>query len=336
MQEDGSVEKYCLQIREGKVKAEEINKRWMHRNRFRRRMEWLGIRAATFPLRHSPRPVVEAAGRGAGRLARLVLPGRIQVARTNLDLAFGDSLSKEEKEYILNKMVSNFGYWFAEFPTYENISLESLRERMSASKESEQRLEEVYSKEKGVIFLLSHFGPWELLGLCFGYLYPYPAAVVAQELHHPDIDRMVCRIRERTGNRVIYARGGAMEVVRSLRQKMCVAMVYDQALSAKRGGIETTFFGQACLTNKSVATISLRTGAPVLPLYPLPREKGRIEVRSEPILYPQPTGNHEEDVQRMTQEFNDTVEKYIRRHPECYFWLHRRWKYRPEGWPQVY
>ena len=199
-----------------------------------------------------------------------------------------------------------------------------------------QVLDHAMSQGKGLIFLVIHFCNWELLGMFFGTIEGYQWSVLAKRLHNTRVDRWVNRIRTHTGDQLIYSDEANLKVLRALRRKEGVAIVFDQDTSLSRGGVYTKFFGQDCVTTRAVASFSLATGAVILPAHCLPLPGGRFAARLGPALELQPTGNREADVQALTQLCNDTVESYIREHPMCYFWLHRRWKHRPPGCPPVY
>jgi len=321
------------------VKAETEAAQPAPRRHGRPARHWLEYAAARFlggVLRWMPRGGVEAIGRLIGSLSYFVFRSRREVALKNLDLAFGDSMSQEEKQRVVRKAFSNFGYWFLDFLTYDALPPEKLAARIRLTSPARAVFQEAFSRGKGVLFLLSHFGNWELMGLYFGLDSLFEAAVVAKALHNERIDRWVNRIRSCTGNTVIYADQASVKIVRTLKKNHGVAIVFDQDTSLRHGGVYSKFFGQGCVTHRSVATLHLATGAPILSAHCLPLPGGCFEVHAELVEEFEPSGDREEDVQRLTQRCNEVIEKYIRRNPENYFWLHKRWKHRPPGCPPVY
>ena len=104
-----------------------------------------------------------------------------------------------------------------------------------------------------------------------------------------------------------------------------------------REGIFVDFFGVQASTTFMLAKLALRTGADVLPVFaPWERERGRFLLRiDEPLIFDR-SGDEQQDVQRLTQLFTNVVEKYVRRYPDQWLWIHRRWKTRPSGEPEIY
>lgn len=262
--------------------------------------------------------------------------GRIEVARKNLQLAFAETLSAERRERIIRGSLGNFAYWFADFMTYGSLSASEVERRVEIPHESRAAIDSAIHTGRGIIFLVTHFANWELLGIQLGYDPRLRGAVVAKQMHNSAIDRWINRIRCSSGNELIYARQANMKILRALRDGMAVAIVFDQDTTIERGGVYSKFLGQDCVTTRAPAAFSLMTSAPILSVYctPLPNRRFRLHV--EPVEGFNPTGDRENDVQRLTQLCNDSVEHYIREQPENYFWFHKRWKHRPPDAPEVY
>lgn len=306
------------------------------RPRVRYALEYAALVAGSRLLRLCPRRWVEALGRSAGVLLYYLLGSRRRIALRNLDLALGDRASPSDKRRIAREALANVTSHFVDFLTYGKYAPEQLASLMDLQPEGRRLLDEVMARGRGVIFLVSHFCHWELLGIFFGTLEPYQWLVVAKPMHNARVDRWVNRVRALSGNRIIYSGEANLKVLRALRRGEGVAIVFDQDTSLSRGGVYTKFFGQDCVTTRAPATFSLATGAPILPVYCLPRPGGRFEVRVQPPLEFSPSGDREADTQALTQLCNNVTEVYIREHPQYYFWLHRRWKHRPPGSPAVY
>ena len=300
-------------------------------------LQYAVLRLMTFGFRLFPRSTTRFLGSWLGRIAYSFLPGRRRIALANLDLAFGNDLSKEEKQRIVKQVFFNFGYWFLDLLFYTKDTEEKVRSRIYLSPETQRVVTRFMGQDQGVLFLISHFGHWELMGLYLGIHFEHKkTAVVVKAMHNPYVDRWINEIRSITGNEIIYAREASIKILRALRQKTSIAIVYDQDSSLSRGGIYTTFFGEGCVTNRAVATYSLARDVLIISAYCIPLDDGRFEVRIEPIIDFERTGDRETDIQNLTQHCNNKVEKYIRQYPEYYFWIHKRWKHRPPGCPPVY
>jgi KDO2-lipid IV(A) lauroyltransferase len=171
-----------------------------------------------------------------------------------------------------------------------------------------------------------HFGHWELSGLMQGYL-GLPLALVARPLDNPRLERILAALRERSGNRVLHKRNAVREILRALRERIGVAIVIDQ--DARGDGVFVPFFGQPASTTPTLALLALRSGAPVIPSFSVPQEDGTYRVVYEAPVEISPSGDRERDVLELTARCTAVVERWVRRHPEAWLWMHRRWKTRP-------
>ena len=131
-------------------------------------------------------------------------------------------------------------------------------------------------------------------------------------------------MRTRTGNSVIYRQGAMRRVLRTLQAGGGVGVLIDQHIQT-RDAIYVDFFDRPAATTSAVAALALRTGARVVPLFALPLGGGRYRMVYEHPVEP-PGTNTEAAVQEFTQRCTDVLEMYVRRHPELWLWMHRRWR----------
>jgi KDO2-lipid IV(A) lauroyltransferase len=131
-------------------------------------------------------------------------------------------------------------------------------------------------------------------------------------------------MRTRTGNTVIYRRSTIRRVIRLLHAGESVGILIDQHIQS-RDAIYVDFFERPAATTSAVAALALRTGAPVVPLFALPLGGGRYRMVYEHPVEP-PSPNVPDRVQRFTQRCTDVLEMYVRRHPDLWLWMHRRWR----------
>jgi KDO2-lipid IV(A) lauroyltransferase len=189
------------------------------------------------------------------------------------------------------------------------------------------------AKGKGLLFLTSHFGNWELMALAFSLKYR-PAYIVVRPLDNPFLDRLIDRIRSRGGNQLVEKKGSVRRVLRLLRQGEIVALLMDQNVDWY-DGVFVPFFKDIACTNKALTVMALRTGAPVVPVYNVRQPDGRYRVVFEPAIDMVKTGDKTRDIEENTALLNRIIENYVRRYPEQWFWVHQRWKTRPyHPWPK--
>jgi len=264
-------------------------------------------------------------GRWTGVLAFLVDARHRRVCLENLAIAFPD-LSARQRRSVTLRCFQNVATTFLELPGLGRIPFEQLVSRVQV--EGLENFERAVAKNTGLLILTGHFGNWELLALYVG-IWRFRLAFVARALDNPYFDRWLNRIRSRSGNRVIRKRGALRQVLRSLRQGYGVGLLMDQRVTG-REGVFVDFFRHQAGSSAALALLACRSGAPVLPVYIL-REPSGIEHRMciEPEIPVIRTGQLDQDIRQNTQRFQEVLEGIVRKHPDQWFWMHRRWKGSP-------
>jgi KDO2-lipid IV(A) lauroyltransferase len=190
-------------------------------------------------------------------------------------------------------------------------------------------LQEAYARGRGVLLFSGHFGQWELTALLQGYL-ELPLVLITRPLDNPALERRLAVLRQRSGNRVIHKRSAVREMVKALRQGIGVAIVIDQ--DAGPDGVFVPFFGRMASTTPTLARIALRTGAAVIPTFSIPEPDGTYRAIYGPEVVIEKSGDSRIDTLRLTAACTATLETWVRRRPEHWLWMHRRWKTEaPEG-----
>jgi len=182
-------------------------------------------------------------------------------------------------------------------------------------------------RRTGVVFVTGHFGPWEVLG-AGGPLGGYPVWSVARGFENRFIEAYVRRLRQGTGQRIIEKHGALRRVIRLVMNGQNVAFLMDQ--DARHGGIFVDFFGRPASTTPSPARVAIFTGAPVAFVY-AQKVPGRPRFRAvlADLILPRPGADVGAETRRITQRLTRDLEELVRRHPEQWLWLHRRWKTYP-------
>ncbi len=182
-------------------------------------------------------------------------------------------------------------------------------------------------KGKGVLGFTAHLGNWELSGL-IGPATGLPMAVVYRKIKSSAVDRFVRENRERFGCRMLVLHNALAGILKALDRGDLIGLLVDQN-SGLNSGVFVDFFGRKACANKGLARLALSTGAPVVPIF-IFREKGRFILECQPELPLVRTGNEKKDIKVNTQLYNTVIESMVRRYPEQWFWMHDRWKTRPE------
>jgi KDO2-lipid IV(A) lauroyltransferase len=289
----------------------------------RHRAEHLAVRGVTAALRTMSMARVRTAGARLGRAAHALDAKHRQVALENLARAF-PSRSLAEREALTVQVFEHFGSLLLELLKFGTLSHDEMRALCDV--EGEDRLRQAYRQGRGVLIFTGHFGYWEMHGLVQG-LRVEPLSVLARPLDNPALHDDLERIRSRTGNRVIYRQGAVRKVLRELGQNHAVAMLIDQHLQTDV--VQTDFFGRPAATTSALAALALRTGAPIVPTFALPLPGGRYRLIYEhPVAPPETDGP--DAIREFTQRCTDVLEMYVRRYPELWLWMHRRWR-DPDG-----
>lgn len=307
----------------------------MDRRKLRYLAEYSIFCIIVFVLRTLP---VRAAFRMADRLAwfvHTVLPKRMTryaVSRDNLRLAFGEDLSEPEVDRLIQGMWQHLCRMICEMIQLpRRLRLYNCGEILDFY----QRDECVAALCSGrpVLFLGGHFGNWEISVNTFGH-FGFPMGVVARELDNPYLQNWFRKFRESTGNSVISKHGAGVELTEVLERGGKASLLCDQ--DAGRSGVFVDFFGRPASTFKSIGLLALQHNALIVVggawrLPPASQRSSRwvkFNLTTQVILDSRDFQDSD-GLNRLTQHFTTALEDLIRKAPEQYFWVHRRWKTPP-------
>ena len=187
-----------------------------------------------------------------------------------------------------------------------------------------EAIERARAAGSGILFVTGHLGNWELAG-AYVAARGIPVDAIARRQANPLFDAYLTRTRERIGMRVVPDERAVAQVPRAIRAGRGVAMLTDQ----ETVGLASTwvpFFGRLAKTPRGPAVFALRLNAPLIFGCALRQPSGRYRMSFEEVPI-QRTGDLEADVDRIVASYTATLERWVRRAPEQYFWHHRHWKY---------
>jgi KDO2-lipid IV(A) lauroyltransferase len=286
----------------------------------RHRLEYLVVRVLIAIVRVTPDRLIRACGGIIGLAFYAADRTHRRIAQQNLATAF-PIRAEGERRAIARAAFTHFGRLLMELLKFSTLSSEQMAARVEF--DGVDRARAAYARGKGVVFVTGHFGYWELQALVHAARIE-PVAVLGRALDNPHLNRLLEQIRQRTGNTVIYRRGTIRRVLRTLQAGRGVAVLIDQHIMS-RDAIYVDFFEQPAATTSMVAALALRTGAAVVPVFALPIAAGRYRMVYEPPVAP-PDAGSADAVREFTQRCTDVLEMYVRRHPELWLWMHRRWR----------
>ena len=246
-----------------------------------------------------------------------------RVALTNLEQCFPNR-SASERRTIARATFAHFGQVLLKLLTFSALSPEEMLER--AEYEGDERVRLAYAKGKGVLFFTGHFGFWECQAMAHGVKLR-PIGVLARSLDNTRLNDLLERIRTATGNHVIYRQGAVRRVLKTLAAGEGVALLIDQHMHSS-DAIWVNFFRRPAATTSTLAAIALRTGAAVIPVFAEPLPGGRYRFIYEAPVEPPPQDGPDA-IREFTQRCTDVLEMHVRKKPELWLWMHRRWRDAP-------
>jgi Kdo2-lipid IVA lauroyltransferase/acyltransferase len=279
-----------------------------------------------------PRPLARAVGIVLGQTIYLLHGKLRRVGMRNLELAFPEK-SAHARRQIVRHVFTSLGRQFAEvclFPRYtrENVS-------RTVTYDGYENFDHASQRGKGVLFLTGHVGGWELSAFAHS-LYGHPLHFVMRPLDNPYLDDLVRRYRTMHGNTPILKDDPARELLRAMKAGATVGILIDTNMTPPEG-VFVDFFGIPACTASGLARIALRTDAAVVPGFtiwdPVLR---KYRLRFDPPVTLIRTGNNDADIIANTALFTKVIEDVVRRYPDQWLWVHRRWKTRPPGQPPLY
>jgi KDO2-lipid IV(A) lauroyltransferase len=284
------------------------------------RIEYLGVLLARAIVRPMPMPVVLAVGTILGRAFHAIDRTHRRLALRNLEAAF-PARAEAERAAIARDMFAHFGRLLTVLLKFSTMRPDQMLARVEF--EGEDRVTSAHALGKGALLFTGHFGYWEINALVHA-LVLHPMSLLARPLDNPLLHDLLERVRGRTGNSVIYRRGAVRRILRALGSNQAIAVLIDQHIQTA-DAVYVDFFNRPAATTSAVAALALRTGAPVIPVFALPLPGGRFRMVYEHAVDPPPTGDPDA-LRDFTQRCTDVLEMYVRRYPELWLWMHRRWR----------
>jgi KDO2-lipid IV(A) lauroyltransferase len=279
-----------------------------------------------------PRPAARVIGIGIGRAVYRLHRRLRRVGMRNLELAMPE-LPVGERKKILKGVFTTLGRQLADF---------ALLPRMTSGNVSElvtycglEHYLQARDRGRGVLFVTAHLGGWEI-GSYAHSLYGYPIRIVIRELDNQRLNRFVDRYRTAAGNKTFGKQDFARGLLAAMRAGETVGILMDTNMTPPQG-VFVPFFDITACTASGLARVALKTDASVVPGFTIWDAAARKYcIHFEPALQLIRTGDDEQDTITNTALFTLVIEQYVRRYPDQWLWVHRRWKSRPQGEPPLY
>ncbi|MCX5804993.1 MAG: lysophospholipid acyltransferase family protein [Proteobacteria bacterium] len=275
-------------------------------------------------IRILPEHLQRSTGVFFGKIAFFVLKGRKKVAISNIKRAF-NSINDSEAAGIAKQNFEKLGINFVEMLMIPYVPKHEYSSRFTM--ENRHYIDDASKQNKGVIVLIFHYTNWEIMGVASNSL-ASDIVVLARPLKkHKYINNFLNKLRNSTGLQIIPNADTARDVMRHLKANKIIGILADQREKRSRG-VFVELFGEKVPTTKGIAAIGMKTGAPVIPMYFV--REGFLRYRvvwNEPIEMER-GGNIEDMIYLNTRKINAFLETIILKHPDEWFWVHRRWERR--------
>lgn len=188
-----------------------------------------------------------------------------------------------------------------------------------------ERIARMVRNSNGAVLVSAHFGNWELLIQSFSRVFPKVRVIVGDQSNRR-VDAAVKRIREKGGVPAVSSKTGIREAVRFLREGGAIATLMDQ--SARKHGVFVDFLGAPVSTHTGMVALAIRAGVPFLGVL-LVDHDGSYQFEVSSPWEARDGASEEESLREGAVHYNQFLEAHVRRHPDNYFWAHRRWKKSP-------
>ncbi len=267
------------------------------------------------------------------RTARLIaniwwvlIPRHRKRAIGHVRLALGDDVSESEVERIARDSLKQLAMFAIDFAFVPHLIDEYNWKRYVRLNNMDDALR-VLLEEKGALLLSGHFGNWELAGYLLA-MFGFDITAIMRPLDNPYLNRYVVGMRKRKGMELVDKKGATKHAQEIIQRGGALGFIADQ--NAGRKGQFVDFFGVPASTYKSIGLLAMMYDVPIIVGYAVRiGNKFEYEVGVERIIRPSEWKSRDKPLPWITQEYTRAIEASIRRAPEQYLWIHRRWKSRP-------
>lgn len=261
-----------------------------------------------------------------GKFLYCVFPVRRRIVLKNMRRVFGNVLGEPEIQRLAHAFYAHFAKLVGEFLLFPVVSRS--KSGVKVAVENLEFAEKAHALGKGILMLTCHMGSWEVALVSALQTFPQHKGLfyfVRRALKPRWFDSLVTGRFRRNGFGTIAKDGSLDEILNLLAGERIVVFVMDQHAWG-RGSVRSEFFGEAAGTFKSLAVMAMATGAPVVPAYTWREPDGTHVFRFEDPIELADCEDTNEAIRRNTRRYNEVIEKIVLRHPEQWFWMHRRWK----------
>ena len=260
-----------------------------------------------------------------GKAAFWCVPKYRERTISNLDMVLGGSHSENVK--IAEKVFINLAKNGAEWIKLYSADPKKLGLIITEDSGMEY-LDEVLASGNGALVLGFHFGNWEFTGFYLRYK-DYPGSLVARRIYFHKYDKFLSRLRKKFDAPTIYRDESPRKMLKELKRGHILGIVPDQNVDSIEG-VYVDFFGRKAFTPTAPVKLAMVAKTKLVPVFVVRKKDNTHKFIIEKPIDPVSTGDAEEDVKRYTQEWTSLLERYVRKYPDHWVWMHERWKSQPK------
>jgi len=302
------------------------------RSKLQNKSELVAVRSLLGAIGVLPLETSMRFGKSVGRFFAKRFPKLQKTARRNLEIAFPE-MTDAEREKIVIGTFESLGRHLGFVSHFKKFRQEDIRDLVEVV--GREHFDKAHATGRGILFFTGHFGSWEVFNLlppAFGF----GMNILVRRIDNPLVENYVDRMRTRFGSVTLDKTRAARTMFRVLENGQLLGILADLNVQEKEG-VFVDFFGVPASTTTSIAKLAVKTNAIVLPAFAVWEEsKKKYVVYLEPPIGYTPDDNSPESIKALTQKITATVEKYVRRYPEQWLWIHKRWNTRPKGEKGLY
>lgn len=295
-------------------------------NRLKNSLVYFGARAIFHFVNIIPPGLSQMLGKTLGLFAYLLVKKERIKAATNLDRAYGESLSYRQKKGIARGCFVSMG----------RSTLDAMRMRRHYKRQLKPRIEvvggeklrAVYERGKGAIIVTGHIGNFELLA-AWSAQSGYKSAAIGRELYDKRLDRFLIDNRADLGIVNVRNDDSPRRILKLLKEGYLMGTLIDTD-SFRIAGEMTPFFGRPANTPIGPTQLALIARAAIIPVFCLSLPGGKYRIIIEDEIVPDSYQRSRENIYRLTCRMTAVIEKIVREYPDQWIWMHNRWHNRPD------
>ncbi len=302
------------------------------KSKFQTKLEELVVRAVFGLIGLFPYRVSLAIGKAFGGIIVRFFSKLSKTANRNLEIAF-PGISVKEKKRMVRGTFESLGRHLGFISQFPKFTEEDIRNHVEVI--GKEHFYEAHDTGRGVLFFTGHFGSWEVFNL-LSQAFGHEMNILVRRIDNPLVEKYVDSLRTKFGNITLGKREAPRKMYRLLENGKILGILADLN-SQRHDGVFVDFFDVPASTTTCIAKLVLKTDAIILPAFAVwEEEKQKYVVYLEPAIEYEKTDDTKKDILIITQQFTQMIEKYVRKYPEQWLWIHKRWNTRPEGEKELY